>query len=132
MLFVNYLATKTEGFMKKILCLIFLTALFNLPSFAQSKTEMDIDSLLINTKKGIYWGLMNIPIKKARVDKSLIQNDRLIARIKVIKELNGVKVESTGYHNTNEMTIVLYRSAESLIKDGYIKKGDLEIYSDEE
>lgn len=118
--------------MIQTLSFIFLVTLFNLPSFSQSKTEMDIDSLLINTKKGIYWGLMNIPIKKARVDKSLIQNDRLIARIKVIKELNGVKVESTGYYNTNEMTIVLYRSAESLIKDGYIKKGDLEIYSDDE
>ncbi|MCX7610003.1 MAG: hypothetical protein N2043_00250 [Ignavibacterium sp.] len=118
--------------MKSILCFALLVILYNIPSFSQSKTETDIDSLLINAKKGIYWGLMNIPIKKARVDKSLIQNDRLIARIKVIKELNGVKVESTGYHNTNEMTIVIYRSAESLIKDGYIKKGDLELYSDEE
>jgi hypothetical protein len=75
---------------------------------------------------------MNIPVKKARIDKSLINNDRLIAKVRVIKELNGVKIESTGYHNTNELTIVLYRSADSLIKDGYIKKGDLESYSDDE
>lgn len=127
-----YLAEKREKVMKAIIYFIFFIAFFNIPNFSQSKIEMDLDSLLINAKKGIYWGLMNIPIKKARVDKSLIQNDRLIARIKVIKELNGVKVESTGYHNTNEMTIVIYRSAESLIKDGYIKKGDLELYSDEE
>jgi hypothetical protein len=118
--------------MKNIIICVFVTILFSFPILSQSKTEIDIDSLLINTKKGIYWGLMNIPIKKARVDKSLIQNDRLIARIKVIKELNGVKIESTGYHNTNEMTIVIYRSAESLIRDGYIKKGDLETYSDDE
>ena len=132
MLLVNYLAIKTEGFMKKILCCVFLIILFTLPIFSQSRTEIEIDSLLVNAKKGIYWGLMNIPVKKAKIEKSLIMNDRLIARVKVIKELNGVKIESTGYNKTNEMTIVLYRSADSLIKDGYIKKGDLELYSDEE
>ncbi len=132
MLLVNYLAIKTEGFMKKILCCVFLIILFTLPIFSQYRTEIEIDSLLVNAKKGIYWGLMNIPVKKAKIEKSLIMNDRLIARVKVIKELNGVKIESTGYNKTNEMTIVLYRSADSLIKDGYIKKGDLELYSDEE
>jgi hypothetical protein len=103
-----------------------------LPIFSQSRTEIEIDSLLVNAKKGIYWGLMNIPVKKAKIEKSLIMNDRLIARVKVIKELNGVKIESTGYNNMNEMSIVLYRSAESLVKEGYIKKGDLENYSSEE
>lgn len=118
--------------MKKILCCVFLIILFTLPTFSQSRTEIEIDSLLVNAKKGIYWGLMNIPVKKAKIEKSLIMDDRLIARVKVIKELNGVKIESTGYNKTNEMTIVLYRSADSLIKDGYIKKGDLELYSDED
>jgi len=112
--------------------IIFLIGLFSLTIFSQTRTDEAIDSLLINAKKGVYWGLMNIPVKKARIDKSLINNDRLIAKVRVVKELNGVKVESTGYHSTNEMTIVLYRSADSLIKDGYIKKGDLETYSDDE
>jgi len=118
--------------MKNSLYLIFIISLFSLPIFSQSRIDAAIDSLQINARKGIYWGLMNIPVKKARIDKSLINNDRLIAKVRVIKELNGVKIESTGYHNTNEMTIVLYRSADSLIKDGYIKKGDLESYSDDE
>ena len=48
------------------------------------------------------------------------------------KELNGIKIESTGFSETNELSIVLYRSSESLIKDGYIKKGELETFSDDE
>ncbi len=115
---------------------IFFIALFvaaiSYLSFPQSRTEMEIDSLLVNAKKGIYWGLMNIPVKKVKIEKSLIMNDKLIARVKVIKELNGIKIESTGYNNTNEMTITLFRSADSLIKEGYIKRGDLENYSSEE
>jgi hypothetical protein len=100
--------------------------------FSQSKVDADIESASVNARKGIYWGLMNIPVKKARLEKSLINNDMLIARVRIAKELNGVKIESTGYYNTNEVTIVLYRSADSLIKDGYIKKGDLELYSDDD
>ncbi|MEP0862020.1 MAG: hypothetical protein HRF52_11345 [Ignavibacterium sp.] len=100
--------------------------------FSQSKVDTDIEAALTNARKGIFWGLMNIPVKKAKLEKSLINNDMLIAKVKIAKELNGVKIESTGYNNTNEVTIVLYRSADSLIKDGYIKKGDLEIYSDDE
>ncbi|MEJ5261812.1 MAG: hypothetical protein WHT45_03965 [Ignavibacterium sp.] len=116
----------------------FLTLLFSLfiiistSAIAQSKVDTDIESALINARKGIFWGLMNIPVKKARLEKSLINEDKLIARVKISKELNGVKIESTGYNNTNEVTIVLYRSADSLIKDGYIKKGDLETYSEED
>lgn len=101
-------------------------------SFSQSKVEEDIEAALVNAKKGIYWGLNNIPVKKAKVDKSLIYDDKLISRIRISKELNGIRIESTGFDNTNEVTIVLYRSADSLIRDGYIKKGDLETYSEDE
>lgn len=106
--------------------------IFSSIMFSQSKVDADIESASVNARKGIYWGLMNIPVKKARLEKSLINNDMLIARVRIAKELNGVKIESTGYYNTNEVTIVLYRSADSLIKDGYIKKGDLELYSDDD
>lgn len=106
--------------------------ILNFYSFAQSKIEADIETALVNARKGIYWGLNNIPVKKARLDKSLIYDDKLIAKVRISKELNGVKIESTGYNNTNEVTVVLYRSADSLVKDGYIKKGDLEVYSDDE
>lgn len=119
--------------MKNIL-VIFLSIFFTISSLtiAQSKVDSDIEAALVNARKGIFWGLMNIPIKKAKLEKSLINDDKLVARVKITKELNGVKIESTGYNNTNEVTIILYRSADSLIKDGYIKKGDLETYLEED
>jgi hypothetical protein len=100
--------------------------------FSQSKIESDIESSLVNAKKGVYWALSNLQGKKAKIEKSLIADDKLIAKVKVSKELNGIKIESTGFSLTNELSIVLYKSSESLIKDGYIKKGDLETYSEDE
>ncbi len=110
----------------------FLSILFSHSLYSQTKIESDIETTLVNAKKGVYWALSNLGGKKAKFEKLLINNDMLIARVRIAKELNGVKIESTGYYNTNEVTIVLYRSADSLIKDGYVKKGELEIYSDEE
>ena len=115
-------------FYKFILPFLFLTQII----FSQSKIEDDIEFALVNANKGIYWALSNIPVKKSKIEKSIVNEDKLLARVKVAKELNGVRVESTGYNQTNEVTIILYRSRDSLIKDGYIKKGDLETYSEEE
>jgi hypothetical protein len=111
-----------------LLTVIFLSQII----FSQSKIESDIESSLVNAKKGVYYALSNLQGKKAKFEKSLIADDKLIAKIKVNKELNGIRIESTGFSQTNELTVVLYRSSESLIKDGYIKKGDLELYSEEE
>jgi hypothetical protein len=108
--------------------MLFLTQII----FSQSKIESDIESSLVNAKKGVYYALSNLQGKKAKFEKSLIADDKLIAKVKVSKELNGIKIESTGFSQTNELSIVLYRSSESLLKDGYIKKGDLESYSEEE
>jgi hypothetical protein len=111
-----------------VLPFIFLTQIV----FSQSQIENDIESSLINAKKGVYYALSNLQGKKAKFEKSLIADDKLISKVKVSKELNGVKIESTGYYQTNEITITLYRSKDSLLKDGYIKKGDLETYSEDE
>ncbi|MFZ2323466.1 MAG: hypothetical protein WAV89_07205 [Ignavibacteriaceae bacterium] len=115
---------------------LFIAFLFSLSithiSFAQEKVESDIEFAVQNAKKGVYWALSNIQGKKAKIEKSIIGDDKLIAKVKVAKELNGIRIESTGYHQTNEVTIVLYRSSENLIKDGYIRKGDLETYSEDE
>ncbi len=122
-----------EGAMKQSF-LFFILSLMMISSvvYSQSKVDTDIEAALVNARKGVFWALMNIPVKKAKIEKSLINEDRLIAKVKIAKELNGIKIESTGFNNTNEVTIVLYRSADSLIKDGYIKKGDLELYSDDD
>ncbi len=111
-----------------ILPFLFLT----LNIYSQSKIEDDIEFTLVNAKKGVYWALSNLQGKKVKFEKSLIGEDNLIAKIKVSKEINGVRIESTGYYQTDELTIILYRSRDSLLKDGYIKKGDLETYSEEE
>lgn len=89
-------------------------------SFSQQKLEDDIEVAYQNAKKGLYWALANIPPKKARLDNNLIGNDILIANVRLSKEINGVKVESVGYFHSNEVKIVVFKSNESLIKDGYI------------
>lgn len=118
--------------MKIVKLFFFVLILYSINLYSQEKIESDIENTLVNAKKGVYWALSNLSGKKAKFEKLLIADDKLISKVKVNKELNGVKIESTGYNNTNEITIVLYRSADSLIKDGYIKKGDLETYSEED
>ena len=85
----------------------------------QAKTENDIDVAYQNAKKGVYWGLSNIPGKKSSLDNDLIGEDKLYASVKVEKEVNGVKVSSKGFYNTNEVEITIYRSYESLKAEGY-------------
>jgi len=86
---------------------------------AQEKTEQDIDYAYQNAKKGIYWALSNIPGKKAKLENDLISDDRLYSSVKLFKEVNGVKVVSRGFHQTNEVEIVIFKSYESLKAEGY-------------
>ncbi|MCW8811071.1 MAG: hypothetical protein OQK64_08960 [Ignavibacteriaceae bacterium] len=86
---------------------------------AQAKTEQDIDVAYQNAKKGIYWALSNIPGKKSTMDNDLIAEDKLYASVKLSKEVNGVKVSSKGYYQTNEVEITIYKSYESLKAEGY-------------
>jgi hypothetical protein len=46
----------------------------------------------------------------------------LYAKVKLDKEIFGIKIESKGFNNSNEVTITLYKSDESLVKEGYLKK----------
>ena len=96
--------------------LIFFSA-FNLS--AQEKTEQDIDLAYQNAKKGIYWALSNIPGKKASLANDLIAEDKLYASVKINKEVNGVKVSSTGFYQSNQIEIIIYKSYDSLKAEGY-------------
>jgi len=96
--------------------------IFSSSIFAQQKTENDIDLAYQNAKKGIYWALANIPEKKQSNDNDLIADDKLYASVKLSKEFNGVKIESTGYYFSNTVSIVIYKSDDSLEKEGYTKK----------
>jgi hypothetical protein len=86
---------------------------------AQSKTDSDIDLAYQNAKKGVYWALSNIPGKKSTMDNDLIAEDKLYASVKLSKEVQGVKVSSKGYYQTNEVEITIYKSYESLKAEGY-------------
>ena len=106
----------------KVLLTIVLVIFFSLVSFSQEKLESDIDYAYQNAKKGIYWALSNIPEKKTKLESDLIADDKLYAVVKLHKEVNGIKVESTGYYHSNEVRIKIYKSFDSLEKDGYLKK----------
>jgi len=46
----------------------------------------------------------------------------LYAKVQLEKEIFGIKVESTGYYNSNSVTITIYKSDDSLVKEGYLRK----------
>lgn len=91
-------------------------------SNAQTKIDDDISPAFLNAKKGIYWVLSNIHGKKTKIENDLIANDKLYSSVKLQKEIGGVKIESTGFGESISVTITVYRSYDSLKKDGYIKK----------
>jgi hypothetical protein len=103
----------------KTLQIIVIFLLVQFSSLAQTKTDGDIDLAYQNAKKGIYWALSNIPGKKATLDNELIAEDKLYATVKLSKEINGVKVISRGYYQTNQVEITIYKSYESLKSEGY-------------
>jgi len=104
--------------MKKLLILIII--LFSTQIFSQAQLENNIDLAYQNAKKGIYWSLNNIPENKSRLKHDLIDKDKLYSTVQIVKEIDGVKIISTGYNNSTEVSIKIYRSFKSLIKDGYL------------
>ncbi len=108
----------------KTLFVFALTALLSTTGFSQEKIESDIDYAYQNAKKGIYWALSNIPQKKSKIESDLIANDKLYAHVRLNKEVNGVKIVSTGHYQTNKVTIAIYRSNDSLEKNGYLEQAD--------
>ena len=88
---------------------------------AQQGMEKNLDSAYQNAKKGVYWALANIPESKSRLQSDLIADEKLYATVKLEKEYEGIKIISTGYHNTTEISVTIYRSNEGLVKEGYIK-----------
>lgn len=97
-----------------------ISLLFSLSLYAGSIE--DLDKAYANAKRGMQYGLTNLKEKKSRDDYKLIEQDRLLAEVKIFKEIGGVKIESKGVYNGEEVTIVTYRSYESLVKDGLIDK----------
>ena len=107
--------------MKALFTFVFIFLVSSI-CYSQEKIESDIEFAYQNAKKGIYWALANIPEKKSKLESELIADDKLYAGVKLHKEVKGVKVESTGYYNSIEVSITIYRSNDSLEKYGYLKK----------
>jgi hypothetical protein len=107
--------------MHKVLFAFIVLVCFKSQSFSQQKLEDDIEIAYLNAKKGIYWALDNIPQKKLKLENELIAEDKLYAKVKLEIEIEGIKIESTGYYHSNEVNIKIYKSNDSLIKEGYLK-----------
>lgn len=104
--------------MKPLIVLLF----FSTAIYSQNVSFEDhLEKVFTNAKKGIYYALSNIPDRKNSISKELIDNDQLIAKVKLSKEVNGVKVESEGVYGTYRITIEIYKSYDKLIEEGYIK-----------
>jgi hypothetical protein len=101
---------------------LIILLLFAGATYSQNKSfETDMDAAYSNAKKGIYFALENIPDRKASISKELVDNDKLIAKVKLSKEVRGVKIESEGIFQTYEVKIIIYRSYDKLIQEGYLK-----------
>ncbi len=104
--------------MRLLLILLILPAVV----FSQSKGfEDNLEKVFVNAKKGIYYALSNIPDRKNSMSKELIDSDKLIAKVKLSKEVHGIKVESEGFYETYRVTIEVYRSYDKLVEEGYLK-----------
>ena len=100
-----------------ILCLLLSAIIYS----QENKFEDEVQKAYINAKKGIYYALEHIPERKNSLSTELIDNDKLIAKIKITKEVRGVKVESEGFNKTYEVRIIAYRSYKKLMEEGFIK-----------
>ena len=98
---------------------VLLVLLFGTSLFAQKGFEEKLDNAYLYAKKGVYFALENIPEKKSKLEKELINEDKIIAKVRLFKEVEGVKIESTGYYESNEVKVILYRSYQLLEKEGY-------------
>ncbi|MGE5429773.1 MAG: hypothetical protein ACM3QX_01795 [Syntrophomonadaceae bacterium] len=103
--------------MRYLLVLLFLPSLI----LAQSTTEENLDKAFQNAKKGVYWALSNIPVKKNSVSNDLIADDKLVASVKLEKEIYGIKIEATGLFETTEIKVKIFKSTDRLIQEGYLK-----------
>lgn len=88
---------------------------------AQDSTFSDSDIAYRNAVKGLKWALNNIPEKKLHLSNDLIDSNIHYASVKISKEVNGYKIESTGYYLYAEASLIIFRSDDWLLEHGYLK-----------
>lgn len=105
---------------------LFLVFMFPVILFAQDSirvtaTERIVKGAAANAGKGLFWALENIPLKKNTLESDLISDDKLIAAVRIEKGENGIRFESTGYYETCEVRIKIFKSNDRLFLEGYLK-----------
>jgi hypothetical protein len=94
-------------------------------TWAQEQNEDEMSKAFLNAKKGVFWALENIPTTKLKLNHQLVSDDKLIADVKLEVEVNGIKIISTGYFNSTEVSVKVFKSVENLQKEGYLKNKKL-------
>ena len=106
--------------MKVLAVLLFPILLFGQTVQEKSEFKDKVDSAYANAMKGVYFALENIPERKNSVSKDLISDDKLIAKVKISKGVNGVSVVAIGFYNSYKITAEVYRDYKSLKDESYI------------
>ncbi|MGE5353215.1 MAG: hypothetical protein ACM3P0_14120, partial [Acidobacteriota bacterium] len=60
-------------------------------------------------------------VKKKSVSNDLIADDKLVASVRLQKEIYGIKIESTGLFETTEIKVKIFKSTDKLIQEGYLR-----------
>jgi len=108
--------------MKKLFVVFIVVLVHTAFLDAQTLMEKDIDQAYQYAKKGIYWALSNIPESKSKLSNDLVADNKLYAKVKLNKLVDGIKIEAIGFSNSNEVSIKIYKSNNSLIEEGYLEK----------
>lgn len=107
--------------MKYILAFLLIPFLIQAQDSTSTENyELKIEKAYKNAMKGVYWALDNIPDSKSKISNDLISEDKLTAEVSLEKEVNGVRINAKGFYNSYEVEIRIYRSNDSLKKDGYL------------
>lgn len=84
-----------------------------------SNFDIDVKHAYTNAMKGVYYALENIPRSKSTLNSDIINDDELLAEVKLTKEIDGIKVVSKGVYKTYSVEIVIYRSYDALAAEGF-------------
>ncbi|MCR4417203.1 MAG: hypothetical protein WHV63_12050 [Ignavibacteria bacterium] len=100
--------------MKKILAILFLFLSVNLYGQISQKDTVNIEDDIIfaykNSVRGVLWAIDNYPYKKEVTYKDLIIDNRKICSLRIYNQEGGIKIISTGYHNSTSVEITTYKS----------------------
>ena len=100
--------------MNKIITILFFFLSINLYGQITQTDSVNIEDDIYyaykNAMRGIIWAIDNIPYKKEVTYKDIIISNRKICSLKIYNQEGGIKIISTGYHNSSMVEITTYKS----------------------